>query len=137
LTLSDSGLVLTIDGAVCSFVKNELYDDKDRCIDTYDCGGTMHRVTKSPHFQGGYTWFVAAEGKLNHQIVCGSERESSCGNDVCESANGENEWNCPFDCPYTPQQPSCNACLSSCQGISGCCTGCGCICQDSCGACLP
>lgn len=28
---------------------------------------------------------------------------------------------------------SCGSCLSSCRGISGCCTGCGCICQSPCG----
>jgi len=27
----------------------------------------------------------------------------------------------------------CSQCLSSCQGYSGCCTGCGCMCQSACG----
>jgi len=32
--------------------------------------------------------------------------------------------------------PACQACISACQGVSGCCTGCGCICQEECtGAC--
>lgn len=30
----------------------------------------------------------------------------------------------------------CSDCLSSCKGLPGCCTGCGCLCEDECGGCF-
>ncbi|MCC6811293.1 MAG: hypothetical protein IT381_27935 [Deltaproteobacteria bacterium] len=42
-----------------------------------------------------------------------------------------------FECVTTATtSPGCSACLSSCSGLSGCCTGCGCLCEDECGGCF-
>jgi hypothetical protein len=36
---------------------------------------------------------------------------------------------------YGPSSKMCTDCLSGCKGMSSCCSGCGCVCESSCGVC--
>lgn len=52
--------------------------------------------------------------------TCGSGQTcNQYGQCVSSGSSGDPCWNC----------------ISSCRGLPGCCTGCGCICQDVCGMC--
>lgn len=41
-------------------------------------------------------------------------------------------WDTGGGCP-SPPNPACQNCIHSCQGVEGCCTGCGCMCEEECG----
>jgi len=63
-----------------------------------------------------------------------------CGPDGCGGSCGS----CPSGekcsaagkCISESSGDPCTECLNSCRGLPGCCTGCGCICEDECGQCF-
>lgn len=62
----------------------------------------------------------------------------TCENDISKTSEGH--WGCGTDCldEILPGSSggggssACDECLDGCQGLSSCCTGSGCICQDAC-----
>ena len=69
--------------------------------------------------------------KVGHLCVSGQCQAPRCGDEFC--TDNETKANCPSDCGMAG---GCSSCLSGCQGIPGCCTGCGCMCESACGGCL-
>lgn len=63
-----------------------------------------------------------------------------CGPDGC----GGNCGTCPpgrecsisGQCIDSSSSDPCRECLETCRGLPGCCTGCGCICEEECGGCF-
>ncbi len=56
---------------------------------------------------------------------------------ACDYCNGGPQQCVPLDvCGYTGNAASaCDDCISGCQGLPSCCTGCGCVCESECGGC--
>lgn len=66
-------------------------------------------------------------------LQCGSD---GCGGNCGTCASGEicnSSGQCVSD---GGGASACDTCLSSCRGLPGCCTGCGCICESACGMCF-
>jgi hypothetical protein len=61
-----------------------------------------------------------------------------CGPDGCGSScgicSGGEECNAVGQC--VTEVDTCTSCLQTCSGLPGCCTGCGCMCEDECGGCF-
>lgn len=80
------------------------------CSSGLSCGGGVCCGTANPYYcPKSKLCYTTAEGA---KAACGTS--ATCSKCV------------------TPVDP-CHECLSSCRGLSGCCTGCGCICQSACG----
>lgn len=63
--------------------------------------------------------------------VCGGGGGGTCGDGTCSTGEGVDA--CPQDCTSTD---ACGDCLDACAGLpDGCCTGCGCACEDECQGC--
>jgi hypothetical protein len=95
---------------------------------TTGCSGTGpylpgHDQTCSVSIESGWSGYCACStGKI----------AADCGHSVqtCDEVCRAGKWSPPA------QQNGCDGCLSACRGLSGCCTGCGCICQSECGGCF-
>ena len=59
--------------------------------------------------------------------------------DECGSAASGCEYLMPDEDPepIDPENTACQDCIAECQGMSSCCTGSGCICQDECIPSMP
>ncbi|MBW2264157.1 MAG: hypothetical protein JRG91_19505, partial [Deltaproteobacteria bacterium] len=62
-----------------------------------------------------------------------------CGPDGCGGSCGSctegQTCNAAGECVTSGSGDTCSDCLSVCIGMPGCCTGCGCMCEDECGGC--
>jgi hypothetical protein len=80
---------------------------------------------------------------------CGEDRCNPCisncdGRECGPNGCGESCGTCPPGkkcstagiCIDADTGDPCSTCLASCRGLPGCCTGCGCICEDACGGCF-
>lgn len=63
---------------------------------------------------------------------CGS---NGCGGSCGTCPPGE-KCSTAGKCISESSGDPCSACLSTCQGLPSCCTGCGCLCEDECGQCF-
>lgn len=63
-----------------------------------------------------------------------------CGSDGCGGSCGTcpdgKICNAAGECVSSGSGDTCSECLAACQGLPGCCTGCGCMCEYECGGCF-
>jgi len=75
------------------------------------------------------------QGSYDCSLICfGEGNDSECppGFRCVESSIHDGEFFCTGYGGSGIGTPACSDCLSSCQGLPGCCTGAGCICEDVC-----
>jgi len=88
--------------------------------------------------QFGSDWDGDCVDNCNPCVANCSNRE--CGPDGCGGSCGT----CPAGetcsmsgkCIDESSEDPCTECLESCRGLPGCCTGCGCLCEEECGQCF-
>jgi len=90
--------------------------------------------------------------EVNGHIVWDGECNDDCNSCVTHCLNKDCGPNgCGGSCGVCPEGKKCSVsglcinnssddpctnCLSTCHGLPGCCTGCGCLCEDDCGGCF-
>ena len=103
----------------------------------YSCSDLYNN---SPRYSGTYLQFNGDCGEHNCNPCQANCSGRECGPNGCGGSCGT----CPSgskcsvagNCISDNTGDPCSACLSTCQGLPECCTGCGCMCESECGGCF-
>lgn len=116
-----NGELASIDGMPCQPLKPGQKLDYRECKFYFQCG--CCRVSYDNNLKDGYV-------KL--EFVSGSAQANSICSRYMRSSDYVPKWESSGTGGQTPVVDPCDKCLDACNGLPGCCTGSGCVCQDAC-----